>query len=512
MKFKSLASGAVIASLSFSPAMPFATYARADGRDVVAGLIIGGIIGSAIASEKGKKKSKSKAKTKSTKAKAASVSPEVKAANIEVQEALNHFDWPVGTADGALGNKSKAAIKEYQAFMGFPVTGDLTDHERTVLVTAYHRSEAGGSAISEIVSGSVYGLRGVLLAQEDEMTGDATPAPAPVVTPEPAPAVEPVAATEPDTTDPGLPTFMDSNGTKGSLVSECNAVAMKTSTNGSYVTAANMDDANFALAEQFCLARSFAVAKGQEMTAKVAGFTPDQIAAQCAALAPALKEHVAALSLRPEDEVLKGVENFMLTSGMSPAQLSGTAKVCLGVGYANDQMDVAIGSALLLTAMGEKGYAELLGHHLSQGFGAVQRPDLAEAWYETAVAAMAEGGAVFAPGLAGRGDLILKASYTLTGHAGDLETGAVVQEAALPSFVVAPEPAAVAEVPVAAPAPEATTVAPTETALEPAPVVAPATEGALMRVEGPGADAMRMSVDVARMVAQLPMMALNLNR
>ena len=142
----------------------------------------------------------------------------------------------------------------------------------------------------------------------------------------------------------------------------------------------------------------------------------------------------------------------------------------------------------------------------------MQRPDLAEAWYETAVAAMAEGGAVFAPGLAGRGDLILKASYTLTGHAGDLETGAVVQEAALPSFVVAPEPAAVAEVPVAAPAPEATTVAPTETALEPAPVVAPATEGALMRVEGPGADAMRMSVDVARMVAQLPMMALNLNR
>jgi hypothetical protein len=59
---------------------------------------------------------------------------------------------------------------------------------------------------------------------------------------------------------------------------------------------------------------------------------------------------------------------------MSPAQLSGTAKVCLGTGYAQDDMNVAIGSALLLTALGERAYSEYLGHHLSQGYGASERP------------------------------------------------------------------------------------------------------------------------------------------
>ena len=66
---------------------------------------------------------------------------------------------------------------------------------------------------------------------------------------------------------------------------------------------------------------------------------------------------------------------------MPPAQLSGTTKVCIGVGYANDDMDVAIRSALLLTAMGERGYAKYLGHHLAQGFGATERPELALGWY-----------------------------------------------------------------------------------------------------------------------------------
>ena len=37
-------------------------------------------------------------------------------------------------------------------------------------------------------------------------------------------------------------------------------------------------------------------------------FTPDQIAAQCAAFGPVLKDHVAALSLKPSDEVLAGIE------------------------------------------------------------------------------------------------------------------------------------------------------------------------------------------------------------
>ena len=135
--------------------------------------------------------------------------------------------------------------------------------------------------------------------------------------------------------------------------------------------------------------------------------------------------------------MLPGVESFILSSGMSPAQLSGTAKVCLGVGYAQDDMNVAIGSALLLAAMGERGYSEYLGHHLSQGFGATQRPDLAMDWYQMSIDAMGQGQMVVAPGVEGRDALILKASYTINGRADELAP--LVQEASLPVFEVPAE-------------------------------------------------------------------------
>ena len=563
MKFNTFASATLVASLSLAPLPQFASPARADGKDVVAGLIIGGIIGSAVTNENNKKKKKvytsGKKKTKSTKAKSPSMSSEQRAANIEVQNALNHFGWTVGGADGSLGPKSRSAITEYQGFMGYPATGELSDHQRSVLVTSLHRSEAGGSAISEIVSGSVYGLRGVLIAQEAEMAGGSTmaagaiipegqpkpgsvaaaaaaalpdllpeaaevpvpqspaiAAPAAIIAPSATPVIEAAAevpaeapalvaplAVAAATDEPALPSFMDPNGAKGSLIQECNSVSMMTATNGGYTTAANMVDAGFALSEQFCLVRGDAVAQGQALAAKVAGFSPDQIAAQCAALAPALAAHVSALSLKPQDQVLAGMESFVLTSGMSPAQLSGTAKVCLGVGYGEDRMDVAIGSALLLTTLGEKAYAELLGHHLSQGFGATQRPDLAEAWYETAAEAMGAGAPVFVKGLAGRDALILKAAHTLNGRVSLEAPEAVVQEAALPSFTITPEteeapaPAAVVEL---APAPQELS-APQAVAT---PVVEePATQPGILVDAGPktGPDTEALTIKIGASIA-----------
>lgn len=495
MKIKAIATSALMASVALSPLSPLSAPARADGKDFIAGAIIGGIIGSAVTNENNKKKSAKSTKTAPAKAKAPSISAEERAANKEVQTALNYFGYPVGTPDGAIGPKSRAAIKEYQAFLGYPATGVLTQHERTILVTSYHRAVAGGPAVAQAVAGSVYGLKAVLIAQRDEMAGvapggimaGAAPAPGsvaaaaaaalPTLVPE-APVVEEVVvAAQPEplpepvvaATEPGLPSFMSPAGAKGSLASECNSVGLRTAANGGMTTADGMQDANFALAEQFCLARSFAMAKGDELTAQIAGFTPDQIAQQCAAFGPVLKEHVAAVSLKPAGEVLKGVEGFILGSGMSPAQLSGTAKVCLGVGYARDDMEVAIGSALLLAAMGERGYSEYLGHHLSQGFGTTERTDLAMDWYQISLDAMGQGQMVVAPGMAGRDALIKKASYTINGRAAELVPEATVQEAALPVFDLAPEPAPFEEAAVA-PAPE---TAPADLAViapEPAPL------------------------------------------
>ena len=85
------------------------------------------------------------------------------------------------------------------------------------------------------------------------------------------------------------------------------------------------------------------------------------------------------------------MSEFLLASGMSPSQLSGTAKICLSVGYRTDDMDVALGSALVLVALGEGVYGELMGHHLTQGFGTSRRPDLALAWYEMGLEAVDSG-------------------------------------------------------------------------------------------------------------------------
>jgi len=453
MKIKAIATTALMASVALTPMSPLSSPAHADGKDFIAGAIIGGIVGGAIVNEKNKKKS-----TKSTKT---GVSSETREENKEVQTALNYFGYPVGTPDGAIGPKSRAAIAEYQAFLGYPATGELTEHERTILVTSYHRAVAGGPTIASTVSGSVYGLKAVLIAQRDEMAGvapttelaadagapvagsvaEAAAAALPTLLPEAevahvvAPVVE-VAVVEEAA---ALPSFIGAAGAKGSLAEECNQINVTTNMNGGMTTADTMQDANFALAEQFCLARAFAITTGDELVSGIAGFTPAQIAEQCAAFGPLLKDNVAALSLRPADEVLAGVESFILTSGMAPAQLSGTAKVCLGVGYANDDLDVAIGSALLLTAMGERGYAEYLGHHLAQGFGATERPDLAMGWYDLTLEAMGQGQMVVAPGVAGRDTLIKKAAYTINGRAGELVPEAVIEEASLPVFEVAPE-------------------------------------------------------------------------
>jgi peptidoglycan hydrolase-like protein with peptidoglycan-binding domain len=464
MKLKTIAMSGMIAALMVGRSAP--VYADADG---LVGGIIGGIIGGAIVAEsqKTRKKRSTGGTTRSTKS--SGVSSAQREANREVQTALNFFGYPVGTPDGSIGPKSRTAISTYQATLGYPATGQLTDYERTLLVTAYYRGVAGGPLVAQTVASSPMGMKGLLLAQRDEMAGiapavvapqgtlaaaptpdqptpvvrgavaAATAAALPTLMPETAPAANMALAPQGD--DPAaLPNFMGTGAVQISLASRCNEVALVTNTNGGYTSAAAMTDANFALSEQFCLARTYAMSQGEELAAQVAGFTPDQIAQQCLAFGDVLAEQVAALSLQPAEQVQAGVMTFVGASGMSPAQLSGTAKICLGVGYTTDNMDVAIGSALLLTSLGEGGYGELLGHHLSQGFGATQRPDLAMGWYDGAVNAIGQGQAVFAPGMADRPAILQKASLAINGRAEQVAPAPVVKEASLPDLGVAAPP------------------------------------------------------------------------
>jgi len=486
MKLRKFASACLIGSMAVAPAAPV----LAGSGDVVGGLIVGGILGAAIANDINRNKKPKPGKPAASSTSSSAITRE---ANREVQIALNYFGYPVGTPDGQIGPKSRAAISQYQVLLGDPATGELTDFERTVLVTAYQRALAGGPMVAQTIATSPIGTRGMLVLQRDEMVGVvaptgvaptgvvATPVPAPEPAGEPTPAASlPVLAAEPAA--PALPTFMGSGVAQVSLASQCNKISLMTNTNGGYTTAALMTDANFALAEQFCLARTYAMATSEDLTAKVAGFTPQQVAEQCQGFGPVLKDHVAALSMQPSEQVLAGVSSFVLSSGMAPAQLADTAKICLGVGYTTDAMDVAIGSALLLTALGERGYGELLGHHLSQGFGAPVRPDLALGWYEMGLAATEAGAGVFAPGLPDRGGLIRKAAYAINGRS-DL----VAPAAPLPVLTAQPETVA------PPPAPVVASVA------APAPVVA--TEPAAVAVTAEASSAVEAPVTGATVVS-----------
>ncbi|MFT4150086.1 MAG: peptidoglycan-binding domain-containing protein [Paracoccaceae bacterium] len=429
MKAKWIASPCVAAALALTPA----TRVAADAGDAIAGAIIGGIIGSAITKNEMKKKQQQQRSYSrpSTKSSSSGVSSLQREQNREVQIALNHFGYAVGTPDGVLGARSRSAVSQYQALLGYPPTGQLTEYERTLLTSAYHRAIAGGPQVAQITQTSPQGIRGLLLDQRDLMAGVPSSAPAApaaaaaigtmaAVAPQTAPATEAPAMPQFGATtagQPGLPSFLGSGVAQVSLASHCNKISLQTNTNGGYITVANMNDPAQALGEQFCIARTYAMSSGEDLASKIPGFTPQQIAEQCKSFGPVLKEQVAALSVKPRDEVLEGVTGFVMSSGMAPAQLAGTAKICLGVGYTTDAMDVAIGSALILTALGDRGYAELVGHHLGQGFGTAPRADLAKDWYQMGLDAAEAGQAVFAPGLPERTEVIRKAVFATASKA-----------------------------------------------------------------------------------------------
>ena len=238
---------------------------------------------------------------------------------------------------------------------------------------------------------------------------------------------------------PALPNFFggESGPAEASLASHCNTVSLVTSTNGGYITAETLTDASAAMAEQLCLARTYAISAGETLMGQVQGASQQQIADQCATFGALLKEQVASVSLQPHDQVLQSVGQFVLSTGMSPAQLEKTAQICLASGYKSDDMGTAMGAALMLVALGKGPYAELMGHHLSQGFGATQREDLAVAWYDQALTSL-DGGAtpVFGPGQPERAGLLRKASMMLGGTAQADDSAPEVTQVGLPVFSI----------------------------------------------------------------------------
>ncbi|MCX7560412.1 peptidoglycan-binding domain-containing protein [Sulfitobacter sp. F26204] len=447
MIFKFFTVALVGTSLAILPAQE----AKADAGDFIAGAIIGGIVGANANKQRTQKRTYKKSYKKPARARIPATQE-----GRNIQASLNYFGFNAGTVDGQLGRKTRDAVSQYQAYLGYPVTGQLSAFEQNLLTSSYNRAQAGGYAVQQQVAATPDGTRGLLKAYRAEMAGQSpagnfAPQTTVVVTPQVVPQPAPVAQSTTTVMAaaplagvaglaaaiapaPGLPSFLDT----GSLASHCNTVSLITNTNGGFTTVASMSDPNVVLNEQFCLARTYAIAKSEELVSQVQGFTPDQIAAQCEGFGPAMTPHVASLSQKPREAIMADVSSFVATTGMSPAQLSGTARICMGVGYRTDNMNVAVGSALLLYAMGEGVYGELMGHHLSQGFGTAKNAEMARGWYAAALQAADNGSAaVFVPGQPERTELIRIATQRMSGSPVGLpKPQAASSVGALPTFSI----------------------------------------------------------------------------
>lgn len=417
---KFMTATSIVAALAILPAQ----NAKADAGDLIGGLIIGGIIGHAVTQGN----QRSAAATQAAR-------PSIPATQQgrETQTALNYFGFNAGTVDGQVGPGTRAAIERYQGSMGFPVNGrEFSSYQFDFLMDAYYWATTGGAGQTGLTNVSLLYAYRDNVQNRGTMAAVAPQPPATVVITPQAAAPATMAAASTPAAPTTMPNLFANAQPSPSLANTCNGVMLQTSTNGGYVTQASMTDPGFALAEQFCVARTYAMAEGEELMGAIVGLTQDQITAQCGDFTTMLSAQIDRVSVTATEMLLPEIRQFAQSTGIPPAELSATSRVCLSVGYAQDDMRMAVGSALMLVALGEDAYGELVGHHLRQGFGTTTRADLAMGWYEASLSALESGAQpVFMPGQPERVALI-RAAVGRIGNATQ----------AVPAPVPAPVPAA----------------------------------------------------------------------
>ncbi|TMV12743.1 peptidoglycan-binding domain-containing protein [Arenibacterium halophilum] len=363
--------------------------AQADrGAALLGGALLGGIIVNEI--------NKNKRRRTVSSGSSAAYSAQ-RAQNRQVQTALNYFGYNAGTVDGSLGSRSRAAISQYQAQMGFNPDGGLDDYERDFLLGSHQRAMASShvAPYNQIVAQQ--GPAGLLRTYRNEQLGISTttavqpapapapaPAPVPVATapaPQPMPAPTPAPAATPAPTEPvsvttrsdnaSLPSFTFGQADR-SVSQHCSEINVLTAANGGITAPGRVTDSEFALNEQFCLARTHAMAESNSITATIPNLTEAQIEQQCQGLAQVIKPQLSALPTARPDMVISDASAVLQGSGQPMAQLISGGKVCLGVGYRTDNAEMALASAVLLSAAGQLGYGEAVSHHMREGFGTAQ--------------------------------------------------------------------------------------------------------------------------------------------
>ncbi|OLS45359.1 hypothetical protein BV509_14090 [Rhodovulum sulfidophilum] len=412
------------------------------------------------------------------------------------QQALNYFGYDAGGADGVTGRRTRDAISRYQGYMGYPVTGQLDPYQRQNLVGAYNWAQSGGNASYPGIQGqellraySSYARGGNYCQETGRCAGGgyggqnaygagqgyagangypggagypsgngypsetgygAMPSQVPVPSyPQqgaPQPFLQPQGqapqqvANQVLTTGGALPGFELPDSTAyRSVADHCQTVQMVSSANGGAVTGpAGVTNPTQALDEQFCSASTYAVSTTESMLSG-AGVSDDQLAQNCQQVVDFMQPETDALSGRQASDLAAAAEQKIRQSaGADPQGLIQTGEVCLGYGYRTDDSDLVLAASMLLVGAGARPYAELLGHHLRDGFGVGSDPARARGWYDTAFAALDSGATpVFLPSQSAQRVAIMRAALD-GGAPAPVLTGASAAGAAAPAPAALP--------------------------------------------------------------------------
>jgi len=177
-----LTSAILAASLALVPA----TRVAADGKDFVAGALLGGVAGAIIQKEVRKNKERQRARTRAVAPRTYAAQPRRAAPKKtyrpgipattegrEIQSSLNYFGFDSGRVDGRVGPVTRRAISDYQRYMGYDSTGTLTSFQQRLLTSSYLRAEAAGDSTLGIIASLPDGTRGLLKVYRQELASGA---------------------------------------------------------------------------------------------------------------------------------------------------------------------------------------------------------------------------------------------------------------------------------------------------------------------------------------------------
>ena len=278
-----------------------------------------------------------------------------------LQRALIALGFYTGDITGKLDKPTLLAIGSFQSRIGDKPTGKLTALQRQVLFANYAQSVKIAPAPST-PGQPAPGATGLLAAISAQ---NATPAAGPAVAVKDAPALA------------ERPRFFRS-------------VCREDADSEAAASPAVLTAGSLKLTpDQFCVGRAAALADASETLSKSGQSDVAQVRAGCRTFADGMKSNVSALLTTPAVTIAQRLQKeYGSAKGEAAAN---NYKICLGIGYADDQPDMVLASSLGLVGIGQAGYAELIGGVMGAGVSPWdQRPRSAE-WLDFSAAQIEKG-------------------------------------------------------------------------------------------------------------------------